>query len=219
MAPEMLKWLGLRFSKLLSYSYAGFLLIVVAGVLNPGALSGFRGAASWELTALAAVVVGAGVHAFHRTLLVPVHHFLSSLLWHLFELGRPKAETLIPTRWLGTLTPPVTFFWQIPAYSTLRHSKPFEGLEDRWDLIHAEHGLMLLTGEALGSAALVVKFVPKIVVAPLISLTAGPLAIGAIALVIATTLAAYFQHRNECLTFRAKQSDVVAVLRETGFIA
>jgi hypothetical protein len=221
MEGGMARWWSRRLAKLLSYSYGGFLVIVLAGVLNDQALTTLRKAMSWELMAIAAVVVGAGVWAFHRNLIIPLHHFFSSMMWHVvFELPRSKDESLIPTRWLGSLDPPVSFWLRIPAYSALRHNGEIveEEVEDRWDLEHAELGLLVLTGEGLLAAALIIWLAPGMVDCNLIKHLSPRILVALFFfLFIVTGIAAYSLHRTECLAFKAKRDEVVKQLECMGF--
>ncbi len=87
---EVLKNLGIGLSRVLRYAYGGFLLIIFASILEPGAVKLAREAMSWELTALTAVVVRAGIYAVHRSVVVPVHHGLMCLAWWVMDESETK---------------------------------------------------------------------------------------------------------------------------------
>lgn len=69
---KVLEALGIGLSRLLRYSYGGFLLIVLASVVNPIDTEKTLKPMPWELAALSAVVLGAGIYAAHRSLVVPL---------------------------------------------------------------------------------------------------------------------------------------------------
>ena len=99
---KTLEALGLGLSRLLRYSYGGFLLIALASFLNPSDTKRILDAMSWQLAALSAVVLGAGIYAVHRSVVIPIHHALLCLVFIGFDkLRKIKAgHSSSPTRWL-----------------------------------------------------------------------------------------------------------------------
>jgi len=76
---EVVAGLGLGLSQLLRYSYGGFLLVGLYSVLDHRTAQEAREAMGWQLTAITALVVGAGLYAIHRTVIIPIHHPLPLL--------------------------------------------------------------------------------------------------------------------------------------------
>ena len=61
--------LGVGLSRVLRYSYGGFLVVAFAALLNPGDAKPVLDAMGWKLAGITALVIGAGVYATHRHLL------------------------------------------------------------------------------------------------------------------------------------------------------
>lgn len=206
------KSLGVGLSRLLRYSFGGFLFIVLATVINPTDVDARLDAITWEIAAIAALVVGAGLYAAHRSLIVPTHHLV--LCFFLF-VGDcvccvcPQDSTS-PTRWIGSLGVP--FFRRMLAYTALRRSNLFpEREKEALNVFHAESGLVLMLAEGFALAALYVTFYPSdIQVAPLWLISGACL--------IATYPGAVAQHRLECMHLRARSIDVKRWLRKYGIL-
>src|SRR6266849_3265549 len=90
-------------SRLLRYSYGGFLLAVIASLADQKHTKWVVDTLGWELAALTTLVLGAGVYAFHRHLVVPVHHRVLSLFWWFGNscTGISNKTSLSPTAWLA----------------------------------------------------------------------------------------------------------------------
>src|SRR6266568_896710 len=101
---SVLEKLSLGLSRLLRYSFGGFLLIVFAAVLNPTDTGKILKELPWQLTAFSVVVLGSGIYAAHRSLVIPIHHLgLCFILWVGDMLGHIKPpDSTSPTRWLGS---------------------------------------------------------------------------------------------------------------------
>jgi hypothetical protein len=196
--------LGIGLSRLLRYSYGGFLLIVLAAVLNPADTQIVLAAMGWELAALSAIVVGAGIYATHRSVVVPVHHFLLTLL-----LSR---STDSPTAWLGSIG--VDKGWRIMAYTTIRRSAIFDARQvEEWNVAHAESGLVLITAEGFLLAALYACCYP--LKSPL---PAGFLLVLGVLFLAFSFIPGAGQHRLECRHFRRKQGEIIDLLAGLGMI-
>jgi len=208
---EALKSLGIGLSRLLRYSYGGFLLITFMTIFAPRTTTAWREALSWELAAITAVVLGAGIYTIHRAVVVPVHHGLLCLCWLVVDRWRDVARDASgsPTRWLASLEVP--FVWRISAYSILRGSTIFESERTSWDIAHAEWGLILMTTEAFAVAALCAYYLPD----P--PLPWRPLTV-ATAVLFILSFSGFTQHAIECRRFKEKRDDVVAVLRSLGLV-
>lgn len=158
MLTRLLKELGVGLSLLLRYSYGGFLLIVLAAIVNHDATGKVLNSMPWELTALSAVVLGAGIYALHRSVVVPAHHFvLCVALWVRDFLCRVKdSDSYSPTRWLGSIH--VHWGSRMLAYTSVRRSEFFGSRKKMIDLAHAESGLVVMTFEGFLIAGLYTKF-------------------------------------------------------------
>ncbi len=140
---KVLKELGLGLSLLLRYSYGGFLLIVLASIVNPTAAGKVLNSMPWELAGLSALVLGAGIYALHRSVVIPAHHYgLCVALWikDVFHGVKP-AKSYSPTRWLGSIG--VKWGNRIVTYTALRRSDFFGAKKKMIDLAHAESGLVV----------------------------------------------------------------------------
>jgi hypothetical protein len=208
---ETLKSLGLGLSRLLRYSYGGFLVIAFAAILEPGVVKSAREAMSWELAALTAVVLGAGIYAVHRSVVVPVHHALMCLFWWGADAYSriDKKESSNPTRWLGSLGVPLGY--RIPAYTALRRNKLFKEEQTDWDIAHAETGLVLITTEAFSVAAVYAARHPTPPVGwlPLACIAGG---------LFVFSFAGFVQHAVERRRFYEKKQEVKNALQELGML-
>lgn len=209
---EVLKELRVGLSRLLRYSYGGFLLIAFASFLQTDAVKAAREAMSWELTALVALVMGTGIYALHRNVVVPLHHGLLCIGWAIVDWTRgvEKADSSSPTRWLSSLGVPLA--WRITAYTAVRRSDLFEKEKPAWDVSHAEAGLVLMTAEAFAFAAVYV-----------VSLASSPVAWQTLAMVAVGlfifSYAVFPQHALECLRFRGKREQIILLLEDLGTLA
>lgn len=211
MTDSTLKSLGIGLSQLLRYSYGGFLLILFAALASHDRTKELVDAISWELTALSAVVLGAGIYSVHRAVVVPVHHLGLCGILRLSEAlnGVDGVDSRSPTRWLQhTLN--VKRGWRILSYTAIRRSAIFdETQQEKWNLAHAEAGLVLMTAEGFLLAALYACRFPF----PLGPL---PLAIIGIALLALSYAPGFAQHRVECMQFRAKEAEIGDLLNNLG---
>lgn len=209
-----LEKLGVGLSRLLRYSFGGFLLIVLGAIVNATDTGAILKAIPWEVTALAAVVVGGGVYAAHRSLIIPIHHLgLCFILWLGDIFGRIQgSDSNSPTRWLGTIGVPR--FRRMLAYTTLRRCDFFSEQEkEALNVTHAESGLVVMLAEGLGAAALYALAYPtKSVVSWL------PLSLLSIAFLAASYPSGAGQHRLECMRFRARENDVKDKLQDFGIL-
>jgi hypothetical protein len=209
-----LEKLGIGLSRLLRYSFGGFLLILLAAIVNPTDTKNVLDAIPWELTALAVVVVGTGIYAAHRSLIVPIHHLgLMLILWFCDFIGRvERDDSMSPTRWLGSIGVPR--FWRMLAYTTLRQCDFFPEQErETFNVAHAESGLVVMLAEGFAAAALYALAYPsKSQVGSL------PLSLIAGAFFLASYPSALCQHRLECMRFRDRERDVKSKLQAVGIL-
>src|SRR5437899_31410 len=89
-------------SRLLRYAFGGFLLIVLAAVLNPGDTGNVLNEIPWELTAFSVIVLGAGVYTTHRSVVIPIHHLVLCFLLWAWEVLRLRSEFV--ERWANRLS-------------------------------------------------------------------------------------------------------------------
>jgi hypothetical protein len=209
-----LEKLRVGLSRLLRYSFGGFLLIVLAAVVNPTDTGTILKAVPWEVTALAAVVVGGGIYAAHRSLVIPVHHLGLCFILRVGDLfGRVSpSDSTSPTRWLGSIGVP--WFRRMLAYTTLRRCDFFSEQErETLNVAHAESGSVVMLAEGFTVAALYAMAYPS--KAQIASL---PLLLIAGALLVASYPSAAGQHRLECMRFRARHTEVKTKLEEHGIL-
>ena len=209
---EALDKLGLGLSRLLRYSYGGFLLVGLLSIINDDLAKRAREAMGWELVVITAVVVGAGAYAIHRAVVVPVHHALLCIGWWIADLlsGRREKEcSANPTRWLGSLG--VHWLLCIPAYTVLRRSELFKEQREEWNVAHAESGLVLMTAEAFLLAGLYAHYRSPAVIDPALLLWSS-------GLLLLFSFAGFAQHALERRHFERKKPDVEAELKALRFI-
>ena len=147
--------LGLGLSRLLCYSYGGFLLVVCAACFAPSGVKTLIDALHPSLAILAIVVIGAAIYVLHRTIVMPVHHLLVCWFFRATDrsgdVGDLAEITSSPTIYLGDALG-VAPRRRTTAYNVLRRSDFFTNKESL-EVAHAENGLLVMTGVALLIAA------------------------------------------------------------------
>jgi hypothetical protein len=210
---KVLKELGVGLSLFLRYSYGGFLLIVLASIVNPTAAGKVFNSMSWELAGLSAVVLGAGIYALHRSVVIPVHHYILCVAFWAWDIVRcvPRHTSDSPTRWLHSIN--VSWGNRILAYTAVRRSDFFGGRKKMIDLAHAESGLVVMTSEGFLVAGLyawinpdgsAVRSIVLFILAAIFSLASYP--------------SGWVQHRRECRVMRLRRTAVEKILRQEGFL-
>jgi len=213
---EAFEALGLGLSRVLRYAYPGFLLVLLASVLNPSGTEEVIKALTPQFSAVVALVVGAGLYAAHRSLVIPIHHSLLCALFYGYEtVARvPSSESRSPTRWLGKEVG-VKLGWRMMAYTVLRQSDLYEKDEKQaLNIAHAESGLVVVTATGLLAAGVFAAAVPK-------NTPPVPSAIlfaFSIAFLVASYPRAWAQHSLECLRMKTKRKKVEEVLRAYGLL-
>lgn len=206
--------LGVGLSRLLRYSFGGFLVLVLAAVVNPTGTKRVVDALTWQVTAPVAVVVGSGLYAAHRSLVIPLHHLGLCFILYLSDAicGTSPTASTSPTRWLGSLSVPVSR--RMLAYTTLRRFDFFPRREkEALDLAHAEIGSVVMLAEGFAAAATYAMACPcRTRVEPL------PLWLLSGAFLVASYMSAIAQHRSECLRFQCQRGRVILVLRSRGLL-
>jgi hypothetical protein len=224
---ETLKGLGIGLSSLLRYSFGGFLLIALGLLVNPVGTNMRLEKVPWEVTAISAIALGAGIYAAHRSFGIFIHHRIGSALLYLRDYVKkvPQKESLSPTRWLVSLGVPGRF--RFSAYTILRQSnlvayednqkeeerKRWEQQNERWNIVHAENGLVVMLSEGLFAAGLYAlkypehSWVKHEVLWFLFLLSFG-----------ASFPRALQQHTIECARFRTMKLGVKKLLRESGLL-
>ena len=211
---EAFNQLGVGLSKVLRYSFPGIAAVIVAARLDPADVGIIKGAIGWEWIALGAVVIGVGLYAAHRSLVVPMHHLgLCFLLWLWETCSDVDAkDSTSPTRWLGSERIGVKRFRRFLAYNALRRSDFFKDKQEL-DVAHAENGLVLMLFEIFLGAALFTWAIPDKSDGLL-----GLLFVLAGIALIATYPRAAEDHRQECLRIRARESEARRILLEYGIL-
>jgi len=204
---------GLGLSRLLCFSYGGFLLVVCAACLAPSQIKTLIDALHPSLAILAVVVIGAAIYILHRTIIMPVHHLMVGWFFSVTERSgdvRDLAEsTPSPTVYLGEALG-VTPKRRTAAYNVLRHSDFFTNKESL-DVAHAENGLLVMTGVGL-------------IIAALYGLAQRSFLLALILLVLAVIfMAASFkaemvQYSLECMAIRERPVEAMKILVKTGIL-
>jgi hypothetical protein len=203
---KALQQLGVGLSRLLRYSFGGFLLIVLSALVNREQTGHILKAIPWQLTALAAVVVGAGLYAAHRSLVIPLHHLGLCFILFVCERWRniPRADSTSPTRWLGHIGVPR--FRRITAYMMLRSDFFSEEERETLNVAHAENGLVVMLAEGFAAAAVYAMSYPTE------SVSSRPLWVLCLLFLLASYPRAVLQHQSECMRLRSRERGVLANL-------
>jgi len=218
----ILKLFGLGLSRLLRYSFGGFLAVVIAAKVNPVCTAEYFKSLGWQLAALASVVVGAGIYAAHRSAVIPVHHWMGCFLFWLWDRCNKTsgAASLSPTRWFSSLG--VKRCRRMLAYNVLRRDPKFvnDQERERLDLAHAEFGLVVMMAEGSFVAAVYVSTHPASHPAWWVWFSVGVL------LWAASYPGPLQQHASECSHWRTRENNektdgfgaVSAVLKKHGLL-
>jgi len=213
---EIIEALGLGLSRIIRYAYPGFLLILLAALVNTPRTAEIIKAMTPEVTVVVAFVIGAGLYATHRGFLIPVHHFLLCVAFYIYEKIRrvPADRTQSPTRWLGEIVK-VKYGQRILAYSTLRHGGFWDEEERRkLNVAHAESGLVVITAEGLLLAALYANAFPNEA-----RVRSGVLFVLSGLFYFASYFWPWAQHTVECLYMKNNEDKVRENLTKAGVLA
>jgi hypothetical protein len=206
--------LGLGLSRLLCYSYGGFLLVVCAACFAPSGVKTLIDALHPGLAVLAIIVIGAAIYVLHRTIIMPVHHLLVCWFFRITERDGDIKDladsTSCPNVYLGEALG-VAPNRRTAAYNVLRRSDFFVNKESL-EIAHAENGLLVMTGVGL-------------LIAAAYGLSrGGSLLLTAVLLVLAVIfIAASFkaemiQYSVECMAVREHPMEAMKILVKTGVL-
>lgn len=147
--------LGIGLVRLLCYSYGGFLLAVCAASFSAPQTKTIIDALHPSVAVPAIIVLGAAIYVLNRTVIMPIHHVVLSVLFRVAERGQGGAEhaefSPNPVRYLGEVLG-VPFRRRTIAYNILRRSNFFPDRE-ALNVAHAENSLLVMTGVGLLVAA------------------------------------------------------------------
>jgi hypothetical protein len=206
--------LGLGLSRLLCYSYGGFLLVVCAACFAPSGIKTLIDALHPSLAILAIVVIGSAIYVLHRTIVMPVHHVF--VCWFLRvtdksgDIGDLAETTSSPTIYLGEALG-VAPGRRTNAYNVLRRSDFFTNKESL-DVAHAENSLLVMTGVGLFIAA-----VYGLGQSSSLMLTVTLLVL-AIVFIAASFKAEKIQYSVECMAIRERPIEAMKILVKTGIL-
>jgi hypothetical protein len=205
--------LGLGLSRLLCFSYGGFLLVICAACLAPAEVKTLIDALHPSLAILAVVVIGAAIYILHRTVVMPVHHIFVSWFFRVADSSsdiRDLAEsTSSPTIYLSEALG-VAPKRRTAAYNVLRHGDFFANKESL-DVAHAENGLLVMTGVGLLIAALYALAHRNFLLALI-------LLVLAIIFLAASFKAEMVQYSLECMAIRERPVEAMKILVKTGIL-
>ena len=205
--------LGLGLSRLLCYSYGGFLLVVCAACFAPSGVKTLIDALHPSLAILAIVVIGAAIYVLHRTIVMPVHHLLVCWFFRATDrsgdVGDLAEITSSPTIYLGDALG-VAPRRRTTAYNVLRRSDFFTNKESL-EVAHAENGLLVMTGVALLIAAVYGLGQRNLLLAVI-------LLVLAIIFIAASFKAEMIQYSVECMAIRERPIEAMKILVKTGVL-
>lgn len=214
MKKEVLDTFGLGLSRLLRYSFGGFLLILLFSIVDPKNTRHIVDTITPTLAVLAAIIFGAGIYAAHRGLVILPHHLSLSFLFWIYEniRGVKKDKSYSPTRWLASKG--VKCSHRILAYNFLRRSDIWNKEKKyEFNIAHAENGLVVMTWEFLLTA-----YLYSLYYSCDSKVSSDVLLILFIVFFIASYPMAFLQHSLECVDIRKKEKEVVSKLQESGFL-
>lgn len=214
MMNKTIESLGLGLSRLLCFSYGGFLLVVCAACFAPSGIRTLIDALHPSLAILAIVVIGAAIYVLHRTIVMPVHHLM--LCWFFRaadksgDVGDLAESTSSPTIYLGEALG-VAPRRRTTAYNVLRRSDFFSNKESL-DMAHAENSLLVMTGVGLLIAAAYGLSQSRSL---LLTVT---LLVLAIIFIAASFKAEMIQYSVECMAIRERPIEAMKILVKTGVL-
>jgi hypothetical protein len=214
MMNRTIESLGLGFSRLLCYSYGGFLLVVCAACFDPSGIKTLIDALHPSLAILAIVVIGSAIYVLHRTIVMPVHHVLVCWFFRVTDksgdIGDLAESTSSPTIYLGEALG-VAPRRRTTAYNVLRRSDFFTNKESL-DVAHAENGLLVMTGVGLLITAVYCLSQSRSL---LLTVT---LLVLAIVFIAASLKAEMIQYSVECMAIRERPIEAMKILVKTGIL-
>jgi len=206
--------LGLGLSRLLCFSYGGFLLVVCAAFFAPSGIKTLIDTLHPSLAILAIVVIGAAIYVLHRTIVMPVHHGLVCWFFRVTDqsgdVGDLAEFTSSPTIYLGDALG-VAPKRRTTAYNVLRRSDFFTNKESL-EVAHAENGLLVMTGVGLLIAA---AYGLSQGGSLLLTVT---LLVLAIIFIAASFKAEMIQYSIECMAIRERPIEAMKILVKTGVL-
>ena len=213
MMNKTIESLGLGLSRLLCYSYGGFLLVVCAACFAPSGVKTLIDALHPSLAILAIVVIGAAIYVLHRTIVMPVHHLLVCWFFRATDrsgdVGDLAEITSSPTIYLGDALG-VAPRRRTTAYNVLRRSDFFTNKESL-EVAHAENGLLVMTGVGLLIAAVYGLGQRNLLLAVI-------LLVLAIIFIAASFKAEMIQYSVECMAIRERPIEAMKILVKTGVL-
>ena len=206
--------LGLGLSRLLCFSYGGFLLVVCAACFAPSGIKTLIDALHPSLAILAIVVIGSAIYVLHRTIVMPVHHVLVCGFFRVSDksadVGDTAELTSSPTIYLGDALG-VAPRRRTTAYNVLRRSDFFTNKESL-EVAHAENGLLVMTGVGLLIAAAYGLSQGRSL---LLTVT---LLVLAVIFIAASFKAEKIQYSIECMAIRERPIEAMKILVKTGVL-
>lgn len=205
--------LGLGLSRLLCFSYGGFLLVVCAACFAPSGIKTLIDALHPSLAILAIIVIGAAIYVLHRTIVMPVHHVLVCWFFRATDksgdVGDLAEFTSSPTIYLGEALG-VAPKRRTTAYNVLRRSDFFTNKESL-EVAHAENSLLVMTGVGLLIAAVYGLSQRNLLLAVI-------LLVLAIIFIVASFKAEMIQYLVECMAIRERPIEAMKILVKTGVL-
>lgn len=214
MKNKTIESLGLGLSRLLCYSYGGFLLVVCAACFAPSGIKTLIDALHPSLAILAIIIIGAAIYVLHRTIIMPVHNLM--VYWFLRvtdksgDVGYLAETTSSPIIYLGEALG-VPLKRRVAAYNVLRRSDFFVNKESL-DVAHAENGLLVMTGVGLLIAVLYGLGHSNSL------LTTFILLVLTIIFIAASFKAEMIQCSLECMAIRERPVEAMKILVKTGVL-
>jgi hypothetical protein len=138
-------------SRFLRYTYGSFILLFLSVVINPSEVQTILKDIPVVMLVFGSLIIGAGIYVLHRSILVPIHHFLLCVLFAMYDwlvtFKDSSHETSNPVGVIKTWGVPLGL--KMIAYTVLRSADFFKDMKRDLNLAHAQNHLLVMTAEGM----------------------------------------------------------------------
>ncbi|MBA7482017.1 hypothetical protein ES707_17497 [subsurface metagenome] len=149
LVKEVVYKMGL--SRFLRYTYGSFILLFLSAVINPSEVQAILKDIPVVMLVFGSLIIGAGIYVLHRSILIPIHHFLLCVLFAMYDwlvtFKDPSHATSNPVGVIKTWGVPLGL--KMIAYTVLRRADFFKDMNLDLNLAHAQNGLLVMTTEGM----------------------------------------------------------------------
>jgi len=138
-------------SRFIRYTYGAFVLLFLSAVINPSGVQTILKDIPVAMLVLGSLIIGAGIYVLHRSIVIPIHHFLGCVFFAVYDwlatFKDPEHTTSNPVGVIKTWGVPLGL--KIIAYTVLRRADFFKDMKRDLALEHAQNGLLVMTSEGM----------------------------------------------------------------------